>query len=458
MTGAADGDDGATPGARVLAALRRPLRAVHAVLVRRPGVLDALVVACFTGWALLLGLGADSMYLLSEALEPGRVLTMQLASLGLTLAGAVALSRRRHRPVVVAAVLAVLGVLSLVVTGWTAGFEVGLALALYAVAVWGPPRALWPTVLACVAALLVAAASPLARTVGAIVVGAYPDEPQEVATVTRGGALGFLQSLSWYVNAGPVLLLALLAVTLGVLVRARRERAAAAAAEEAARAAALEQRERLDQAAERARIAREMHDVVAHGISVMVTLGGGASAAFEYAPDRARAALDELVDTGRAALADMRRILGVLHDDGAQDASAAPRAPQPGGLDVVRLVEGFRTAGLPVRTTGLATLDGLDATVQLAVHRIVQESLTNVLRHARGTDGVRVEVERRADAVEVVVVDEGGAVPPTPSPGSGRGLVGMRERAAVFGGTVEAGPHGRGWRVRALLPLPEADA
>jgi signal transduction histidine kinase len=218
---------------------------------------------------------------------------------------------------------------------------------------------------------------------------------------------------------------------------------------------------------------------------VMIALGGGAAAAIDRSPDQARRALDELVDTGRGALGDVRRILGVLHapDDDTHaadgpgragapahpaasatgdDASSGdvPMAPQPGVEDLDRLVDRFRTAGLPVRTAGLAVagLEGLDATVQLAVFRIGQESLTNTLRHAPGTASVDVAVRHMDDAIEVVVTDSGPGdedrSTTAPVPGSGRGIAGMTGRVAAFGGTLEAGPHLGGWRVRAVLPQP----
>ncbi|QGQ18518.1 two-component sensor histidine kinase [Cellulomonas sp. JZ18] len=458
--------DGPTTGdrraPRATAALRR-------FLVRHPGLVDraadAAVVVVFTGWALLLGLGADSMYWLHEVVDDGRLLLMQLASLVLTLAGAVALLWRRRRPVTVAAVMAGLGVASLALTGATNGLDLGLALALYGVAASGRARAVWAVAGAGVLALLVAArAFPLALTVGAKMLGVDRSDDAAFARTTGSGPFGFATSASWWVTAGPALVLALVAVGVGTLVHARRQRAAALAEAARARAEEQAQRTRLAQASERAQIAREMHDVVAHSISVMVALGGGASAAFDVAPERARAALDELVDTGRAALGDMRRILGVLHEDAGARApgtdAGAPLEPQPGSLDLARLVERARTAGLPVRTSGLAVtgLEELDPAVQLAVYRIVQESLTNTLRHAPATADVHVEVRRGPDAVEVVVTDGGGGTPGVRTTGSGRGVVGMSERAAVFGGTVEAGPHGRGWRVRALLPWHEGDA
>jgi len=485
----------------------RRLGPVRRYLARHPVVMDVLLVAGFTAWALLMGLGADSMYALHAYLGGERVLQMQVWSLALTVAGALALLARRRRPVLVAVVVGLLGVLALATTGASSGFEVGLAIALYAVARAERPAVTWSVCAGTVVALLVAARLlPLVTTVGSISLGIDPDDADDLAALAgSASAGGFLQSAVWYQVAVPILVLALLAVAWGTSVRNRRLHVAAFVDAANALARDLEQRERLAQAAERARIAREMHDVVAHSISVMVALGGGASAAIDWAPERSRTALDELVRTGRSALGDMRRVLGVLHDDSdgvshvsvgpdgaspdgaggggrghggepttapaapasasvraggpAPEAVDAPLEPQPGTPDLVALVERFRRADVAVTAAGLADsgLDELDASLQLAVYRIVQEALTNVLRHAPGAGAVTVGVHRHEGRVEVVVTDEGPTVPVPEAHGSGRGLVGMRERAAVFGGTAEAGPHGAGWQVRAVLPVDEGD-
>ncbi|WP_141372228.1 sensor histidine kinase [Cellulomonas cellasea] len=471
---------------------------VRRFLVRHPAVTDALLALVFLGWAGLIGLGADSMYALSAYLGGERVLQMQTVLLALMVVGAAALMWRRRRPVVVAGVMGVLAVAALAAAGATSGFELGLALALYTVAAASSPRITWVTAAATVSACLVAArVLDLPATVGAIAMGVDPAIGTDLEAATRQAqAGGFLQSAVWYQTAAPVLVLALLAVAVGTSARNQRLHLAAFVEQANALAREQEQRALVAQAAERARIAREMHDVVAHSISVMIALGGGARAAVDWAPDRSREALDELVATGRAALGDVRRVLGVLHDDGPRppaltarpgdDAGPAdgrpdnPRAgdvrtgstdavhgddptpfePQPSSVDLGALVERFRSAGLPVRTTGLADtgLTELDANRQLAVYRVVQEALTNVLRHAPGTPAVDVAVRRDAGTVEVVVTDGGPTLPVDASPGSQRGLVGMCERVAAFGGEVETGPYGRGWRVRALLPSDEGDA
>lgn len=448
----------------------RRLGPVRRFFVQYPRAMDALLMVLFAGWALLMGLSADSTYVLYHFLGGDQVLRMQVASAVLTALGTTALVWRRRHAVHVAVTMGVLGVLALATTGMTAGFEVGVALALYAVATSRRPTVAWLTTGGVVVALLAAAlAFPLPTTVGAIMTGTAVTDPAELAAVTeslRGS--GLLTSPVWYQTGVPVLVLALFAVAAGTSARSRRLHVTAFVDTANALARDQEQRARLAQAAERARIAREMHDIVAHSISVMVALGGGAAAAMDWAPERSRAALDELVSTGRSALGDMRRVLGALHDDapeggaasgGADSEGAAPLEPQPGGVDLAALIARFRATGLSVRHVGVGTdvLDGLDTSLQLAVYRIIQEALTNALRHAPGTPVVEVAVRVRGDQVEAVVTDRGAVLTIPPSPGSGRGLVGMRERAAVFGGTVDAGPYGEGWRVRALLPRRETD-
>ncbi|MBD7919149.1 two-component sensor histidine kinase [Cellulomonas sp. Sa3CUA2] len=475
---AAAGADDRAP--RPVGRLRARLRAMTSAPARtwwRALASMALVVA-FVAWGVMTAFGAESMYLLSRYVGQQQTDTMAFASVLLTLVGAGVLLARHRRPELVAAVLAVLAIATLVVAGAANGYELALAAALFAVAAARPPRTTWVVALAVVVPVLVTARlAPRVGLVGSLAAG---DAPGAVDAVSRFRLPGFLADVlppSWIITALPLVVLALFGIAFGTLVRTARLRAAALAEAAAARAAEEEHRARVTQADERARVAREMHDVIAHSITVMIALGGGAAAAIDRSPDQARRALDELVDTGRGALGDVRRILGVLHApsdegdsaDGADGASGpdddassgdVPTAPQPGVEDLDRLVERFRTAGLPVRTAGLAVagLDGLDTTVQLAVFRIVQESLTNTLRHAPGTASVDVAVRRLADAVEVVVTDRGPGGPVTPTAGSGRGIAGMTGRTAAFGGTLEAGPHDGGWRVRAVLPQADAAA
>lgn len=226
-----------------------------------------------------------------------------------------------------------------------------------------------------------------------------------------------------------------------------------------------EQKAQLAAAAERARIAREMHDIVAHSLSVVVTLSEAASVAVETQPAAAKHAMERAAETGRSALVEMRRLLGVLNEGegSASDESPAragaghaPRAPQPGAAELQGLVDGFREAGLRVALTEQGVPAG-DAVQQLAVFRIVQEALTNALRHAGAGASVDAVLEHSPEGTRIEIVDSGReahADAPGPSlPGSGRGLEGARQRAGMFGGVVEAGPFGAGWRVVATVPV-----
>ncbi|WP_181133441.1 sensor histidine kinase [Rathayibacter sp. AY2B7] len=245
-----------------------------------------------------------------------------------------------------------------------------------------------------------------------------------------------------------------MAVLLGLNVRGRRAYVAALLD----RAEQLErgrvQEVRLAAAAERTRIARELHDIVAHGMSVMISLSDGAEAVVEQDPENSRRAVQQIGVVGREALSDMRRLLSVLHDG----QEAASLAPQPGleGLD--DLVETYRSAGLPVAVTRVGELPSSRA-VQVVLYRTVQEGLTNALRYAIEPERVTVTLQGGDSAsggVIVEVLDDGKGTAPAMSVGTERGLVGLRERAALFGGTVEAGPRseldGSGWRLRLNLP------
>lgn len=227
-----------------------------------------------------------------------------------------------------------------------------------------------------------------------------------------------------------------------------------------------EQRAQLAAAAERGRIAREMHDIVAHSLSVVVTLSEAASVAVETQPQAAKGAMERAAETGRSALVEMRRLLGVLNSEDDED-SSAPRAPQPGASQLRDLVAGFRQAGLRIESTEQGTPAG-DATQQLAVYRIVQEGLTNSLRYAGRGAEVRLLLEHSPECTAIEIVDvrgSGGAgatrdtlgtehrTSASTIPGSGRGLAGARERARMFGGSLEAGPYSLGWRLRAEVPI-----
>lgn len=205
---------------------------------------------------------------------------------------------------------------------------------------------------------------------------------------------------------------------------------------------------------ERARIARELHDVIVHTLGVMIVQAGGARAILRRDPDQAEDALRRIEGTGRAGVAEMRGLLAVIRDDG----DRAPLTPQAGLHRLDELLEQMRTAGLPVDMAVEGTARPLPSGVDLAVYRIVQESLTNTLRHA-GPARARVRLRYGEDTLEVEVIDDGRGPAPAArrSTGLGRGLIGMRERVAVFGGELRtAAPPSGGFIVQARLPAGEA--
>ncbi|HUA70246.1 MAG TPA: histidine kinase [Solirubrobacteraceae bacterium] len=226
------------------------------------------------------------------------------------------------------------------------------------------------------------------------------------------------------------------------------------------RAARLElerdQQGKLAAAAERARIARELHDVVAHNLTVMIALSDGAGYALRDDPDEAERALETAASTGRLALAEMRRLLGVLRED--SDGRTPERDPQPGVPEIDRLVEQVRAAGLPVSYRVSPDARELPEGIQLTLFRIVQEALTNTLKHAGPSATAELEVLATGADVTVSVADTGPRLSAPPAVNGGSGLRGMRERASVYSGVVEAGPRPEGgWRVAASLPLLDAE-
>jgi signal transduction histidine kinase len=428
----------------------RPPGAVRRWAVSRPAVVDALVAL---GYLLVSG---TSLALVWLATGDGRPLGVDVVlGAGLVLSTAALLVRRR-RPWLTFAIVTVATAVAALVDG---GLDpLGTCLALYALAVHRSVRAAWIGL--GVSVLVGAGVSAL-------------------STVVLGDATG---------ASVVTVLLALVAVLIGVDVGSRRRRLEALVERAERLERERDQQARLATAAERARITREVHDIVSHGISVMVTLAEGADALARKDPARSQEAVVEIVQVGRRSLGDMRRLLGALVDDvdaptaaapgadvGVGTSAAAPGAelsaqPQPGIDQLPELVASFRAAGLPVVVESRGVPAASEA-LQTAVHRIVQESLTNALRHARSPSRVLVELDW-GEQVVVTVTDDGvglgagatdgadradgdGAAPRLT--GAGRGLVGMRERARMYGGTVEAGPlqdgggSGGGWRVAVVL-------
>jgi signal transduction histidine kinase len=212
-------------------------------------------------------------------------------------------------------------------------------------------------------------------------------------------------------------------------------------------------------AAERARIARELHDVVAHNVSVMVVQADGAAYVLDAAPDQAKQALRTISQTGRLALAEMRRLLGVLR---ASDDSGSEYLPQPGVDQLGELIRQVRGAGLPVDFDVKGTARPLSSGVELTAYRVVQEALTNTRKHGGplasatvrlnyGERELRMLIDDDGHGARQELYQEGGA------DGLGQGLIGMRERIAMLGGTLDTGPRpGGGFRVSAALPLRAA--
>lgn len=208
-------------------------------------------------------------------------------------------------------------------------------------------------------------------------------------------------------------------------------------------------------AAERARIARELHDVVAHNVSVMIVQADGAAYVLDNSPQQAKEALSTIASTGRQALVEMRRLLGVLRTTDTTE----EYVPQPGVAELPELLDQVRTAGLPVDFDSAGDPQELPRGVELTVYRIVQEALTNVRKHGGPDVRARVAVDFRDRELEVLIEDDGRGSTDDQlvvggSDGPGHGLIGMRERVGMVSGSLDIGPRpGGGFRIRAVLPL-----
>lgn len=389
----------------------------------RPWVLDTavvvLVLLLFCLPDLLHAVGGDGPHRFRAAFTRLSAAGTAAAQAGLVLP---LLWRRRAPAVAFGAVTAVF------VLQWSIGValraDVALFVALYSLALHGRLRQLpW-------------ACATLAGALGLVAV-------RVSVAVPAGDALFFLLST------------ATAALALGLMIRIRRAQLAGLRERAARLEVERDQRGRLAVAAERTRVAREMHDIVGHNLSVIITLADAGAYATAAAPERGQEALRLIGDTGRQALSELRRVLGVLRE--ADGPRAGPElSPQPGLKDVDALCEGVRAAGLEVVYRTAGDVDSLDSGVQLTVYRIVQEALTNTLKHAGAGSRANLSVVV-ADARLTIAVQDSGPPAPAgrtgPANEEGHGLVGMRERAALYGGHVSAGPAGPGWTVRAVLDL-----
>ncbi|WP_269937695.1 sensor histidine kinase [Arthrobacter sp. HY1533] len=348
----------------------------------------------------------------------------------IVLASAVVLMFRRDRPLAVLAILSVFEVLNAVMVPNSGNIGISIWFALYAVAV--AHRALLSFSLALLSAI------PL--ILYTLFFFQFPSE-----YLVADGPTAAQTSV---ISAIMMLLANIIAAGIGAGVRSGRRH------EEELRQWAVRNAQ-LASVAERNRIAREMHDVVAHSLTVMVALSDGAAVVVKRDPAQAGEVLGQLSQTGRTALADMRRVLGVLRADG-----GANRSPQPDLTDLGALVEGFRQAGLPISFSQSGPPAPADPALALTVYRIVQESLTNVLRYGTSVSRVLVSIEYSPHRGELCVrVRDDGHGTMNASVGTGRGIVGMAERARIYGGTVDAGPVPQGgWLVVATLHPAEGQA
>ncbi|MGV9354974.1 sensor histidine kinase [Streptomyces misionensis] len=337
---------------------------------------------------------------------------------------------RRRRPAAAFGAIAAVFVLH-----WALGAalhaDVALFLALYSLALHGRPRRL-PFACAVMAAALALVAARMSVVVSMV------------------DALFFLLST------------ATAALALGLVIRIRRAQLAALRDRAARLETERDQRSRLAAASERARMAREMHDIVGHNLSVIITLADAGAHACAADPARGAETLGLIGDTGRQALGELRRVLGVLRDADGPPAGPAPGrsglgpsdlSPQPGLADIGALCQGVRAAGLDVVYRTAGNTEALDGGVQLTVYRIVQEAMTNTLKHA-GT-GTRVDLAIDVEDTRLGIrVRDTGRTRTGRRTEEGQGLLGMRERAALYGGHVSAGPApGGGWAVAATLDL-----
>jgi signal transduction histidine kinase len=225
---------------------------------------------------------------------------------------------------------------------------------------------------------------------------------------------------------------------------------------------------------ERSRIASELHDVVTHNVSVMIVQAGAARQVLSESPDDARAALLAVESSGRAAMTELRHLLGLLSPESAQGASGEADGalavedlqPQPGLEQLQPLIDRITAAGLPVELQVSGGLHDLPPGLDLAAYRVVQEALTNVIKHA-GQVPTNVRLDLSETELVVDVADTGRLAPagrhdpfpPAVPSGAGRGLIGLRERIAIYGGELDAAPRpGGGWRVRAHFPVEPVEA
>ncbi|MCB5167148.1 histidine kinase [Streptomyces bambusae] len=350
--------------------------------------------------------------------------TPDLPSLGLMVLGAAALVFRRRRPRTVLAATSAVTLVELLAGPARAPVAMSAVVALFTVAARTDRPTTWRVGLLTMTGL----------TAAALLAGPLPWYAQENIAVfawtgMAAAAGDAVRSRRAFVDA----------------IRERAERAERTREEEARRRVAEE----------RLRIARDLHDVVAHHIALVNVQAGVAAHVMDKRPDQAKEALAHVREASRTALGELRATVGLLRQSGDPE---APTEPAPGLAVLDDLVDTFRHAGLPVAVARDPGAPPLPAGADLAAYRIVQEALTNVRKHAGADARAEVSIVRVGSALEVTVLDDGGTTTAVPAgPGGGHGLLGMRERAGALGGSCSAGPrYGGGWRVHAILPLDHA--
>jgi signal transduction histidine kinase len=384
----------------------------HRCRTADPVLVDGLLALLVTGLAIASLVGRASQVRLTPA---GHLRFRNADALGawLLLAGTLPLAWRRRAPLVV------LGVSAAVFF-------------LYEALGYAPPPLPFAPLIALYAVAVVATAAVAAGATAAMAVAVV------VAAATHHGPLTHDQFLAYLLST----------VAAGVLGYGVQLRGRVASLEQQAVRLASEQRDRTELAVaqEQARIARELHDIVAHNVSVIVAQAGAARRVADLGLEHARQALASVEAAGREALTELRRLLGVLRTD--EDGAA--RDPQPGLDRLPFLLAQVRQAGLPVELTVHGTPRPLPAGIELSAYRIVQEALTNTLKHA-GTTRASVALGYHGGFLELAICDDGRGCAADPVPG--QGLVGMRQRAALLGGELAAGPGpDGGFRVLARLP------
>lgn len=350
-----------------------------------------------------------------------------VVSLAFSTALIACLPLRRRAPVTVFAVVSVLCLVQLALLDTIVAGDVVALIALYTVVAYGAPA--W-----------VAAAATACAVVGAGLAATRWDPSAE--------------NVSWVETVSSTVVSVLLAAALGAWQRSRRAQLEALRQRNRLLAIERDQQAAVGAALERSRIARELHDVIAHSLAVMVAQADGAAAGAQRRPADAVAALRTIGDTGREALGQMRRLLGVLRDEAGPPGA---RAPQPGVSELDGLVAQVVRAGVPARLAVSGAQRTLPRTVDVALYRLAQEALTNVVKHGRNVSRVDVNLRYGEDRVELLVRDDGEDAP-APD-GGGHGVVGMRERLALHDGTLTVGPQdGGGFAVRATIPTERSAA